>query len=568
VNFQGVTVNATKEAKVTLRNIGTAGASGIVALAFQEGGSFSFQGGYPGQGGGTCQDALDSGASCDLVVTFSPKSAADVSEKLKLAYNNGKERQVLELDLVGRGVAPGAANLTIDATSHNFGDVVVGQSARKEFTVKNEGGSPATNIQKGGLASMSSRFSYTADSTCGGGGVTTLVPQATCKVVVSFNPLLEGEASTDSISVSYRESAAALSSVLVGRGVLAKVESQPMMMAFGMVQIGNSMSLPLRLTNSGSRDATTLQVASLSEPLLVSLGDCTAGRTLARSGQAGNACTLTVRYRPTMAQPLPANTALSVTYMDGARTQTLSIPISGEGVPQPVPSLFAGLFDFGRVNVGQTAEVQLDVVNAGQDNARIVMRKTHAPFSIISTGNLTTECQVGAVVLPGQTCKLKVQFAPSIAGSFASDRTTPLVTLDYEGVVTTTRRTAVVPLTGIGVPAVASLTFDPSSIDFGSRPVGSSTTRTLFVQNNGNVDAAVSSIVVKNSGFPLPSELPVPFRIANVSNCSLISPLSLTPCRMDILFEPVEPILSECQLVIVFNGGLTAEASLEGLGKE
>lgn len=102
-SFPSLTVGNSTTAVFTLTNGGTLDAESVAAT-FYLSRTFTFDGGFPGTGG-DCGATLSGGASCDVVVTFSPQTAGDNEQTLAVSYFNGYSTKRTDLPLLrGRGL--------------------------------------------------------------------------------------------------------------------------------------------------------------------------------------------------------------------------------------------------------------------------------------------------------------------------------------------------------------------------------------------------------------------------------------------------------------------------------
>lgn len=160
---------------ITVTNTGAVTATGLAGAGMAT--PFSFAGGsYPG--GGTCGATLNPGATCTMVVDFSPSSTGVSNDTLELSYNNGVSAQTATLNLTGTGVtAPTVVNVTSPDSNgaYGLGSVL---SIHVEFSaavvVNTTGGTPALTLETGatdrtasyasGSGSTTLTFTYTVQS--------------------------------------------------------------------------------------------------------------------------------------------------------------------------------------------------------------------------------------------------------------------------------------------------------------------------------------------------------------------------------------------------------------------
>jgi hypothetical protein len=102
--------------------------------------------------------------------------------------------------------------------------------------------------------------------------------------------------------------------------------------SFGAVSLGQSLSRPAVLTNSGTSDLPVSFVSTESPDFSI-VNDPCSGSTLV----AGASCTVTIRFTPATLQPETAN----LTAIGDALRTTLTVPLDGmgdRGIAPPAPS--------------------------------------------------------------------------------------------------------------------------------------------------------------------------------------------------------------------------------------
>ena len=117
----------------------------------------------------------------------------------------------------------------------------------------------------------------------------------------------------------------------------------------------------------------------------------------------------------------------------------------------------------------------------------------------------------------GKKATIQIQLAPTSAGTNNGSLTV---------VSDASNSPLEISLTAIGTES--GLTVSPGSVNFGSMKVGQSTTQTVKLTNNGNVDLVVTSAQVTGSGFGM-SGLSLPATIPWARACHL--PRSSRPAR-------------------------------------
>ena len=101
--------------------------------------------------GGTCTTTLNNGASCSIVIRFTPTVSGLATDQIQIDYNNGSLVTSSVRNIEATGATPALLTISHGAT-YNYGAIASGGSANHAFTVTNTGGSDATGITEVGLA--------------------------------------------------------------------------------------------------------------------------------------------------------------------------------------------------------------------------------------------------------------------------------------------------------------------------------------------------------------------------------------------------------------------------------
>jgi hypothetical protein len=151
---------------------------------------------------------------------------------------------------------------------------------------------------------------------------------------------------------------------------------------------------------------------------------------------------------------------------------------------------------FGNVSVGNTKIQTVTVTNTGTATVNVSQATiTGAGYTVVG-GNPTMSVAVGA------SATVQIQLAPTTTGTASGSLS----------VVSDASNSPLnISLTGTGTQSGLEMT--PASINFGSVKVGQSTTQTVKLTNNGNVDLMVNVAQVSGTGFGM-SGLSLPATIA------------------------------------------------------
>jgi hypothetical protein len=300
----------------------------------------------------------------------------------------------------------------------NFGNVTDGTtSAPQTMTLTNTGNANLTVSNVNITGPNSADFAQT--NTC-----TTVAPQATCPITVTFTPSIAG---TETASVSVADNApgspqvGSLTGVGVGNG--PAVSFSPTSLTFATQLIGTS-STPQNITLSNIGNAS-LAVTS------VSVGtNYSETNNCVPSVGVGASCTITVTFKPTKPNVISG----SVTVTDNATGSPQAVPLTGTGT---FVNLSPASLNFGTVVVGQLSTPQtVTLTNTAKFALTIkALKITGADSSDFTETNTCTTVAVGG------SCTITVTFKPTTTGT----RTANVSISDGGG-----GSPQLVPLTGTG----------------------------------------------------------------------------------------------------------------------
>lgn len=153
---------------------------------------------------------------------------------------------------------------------------------------------------------------------------------------------------------------------------------------------------------------------------------------------------------------------------------------------------------FGRVQIGSQVQRLIQLTNVGTKSLRI--RAKSVVGAAFTFGNFPLPVDIGA----GKSIKMPIIFTPTVAGV-----NTGTITLTNTG----KNPQFVVNVSGVGVAGVQPhLGVNPSSLDFGSVTVGSSSSLAITLSATG-APVTVSAIQSNSSEFTLPG-LALPLTVA------------------------------------------------------
>ena len=138
----------------------------------------------------TCEAGLDAGQSCDIEVTYAPQVSGSPSGFIGVYIEESSD--LFTARLSGEAVADETYTMSFNPTSHNFGELAVGESVSQTFTLTNTG--TARMHFKAGYPNIvelgSSAYSI-SNMTCEAG----LDAGQSCDIEVTYEPQVSGSPS-------------------------------------------------------------------------------------------------------------------------------------------------------------------------------------------------------------------------------------------------------------------------------------------------------------------------------------------------------------------------------------
>lgn len=408
-------------------------------------------------------------------VAFTPTVAGvnSGSATVTTDKSNGNGKKI---GLQGNG---GTSQLAANPTAISFGTLAVGKTSSKTVAIANSGTVPlkitAASVSNAAFAATDSTWVYPVSIAAG----------ASKNLTVTYSPKTTGSASG---TVTFTSDATSGSSTLSLSGTATnagQLSASPAALPFGTITVGANATQTLTLTNTGGNSVVISAMSGTDPSLTIS------GLALPATVAAGASVNATVRFTPTAAGSVSGGFNIT---NDGA-VSPFAIAASGTGVMPtitPAPAAFA----FGSINVGATATNALTLTN--NSNVTITISQVAASGSGLSVSGFTVPTTLAA----GQSVAGSVSFKPTAAGSIS-------------GAVSVTSNAAALNIavsgTGVATAPVAAIT--PSSIAFGNVNTGTSQSRAVTIQNNGNANLVISAVATSGSGFSV-SGFTLPFTLA------------------------------------------------------
>lgn len=454
-----------------------------------------------------CTGQLATGAGCTVSVTFTPTAMGPRTGTLTFTDDAANNPQTIPLS--GTGI--GSPVVQLSATSLSFADQnVATTSASQTVTLTNTGTGP---LAMSSISTASGDFKITGN-TCG----TSVNTGASCTFSVAFTPTTYG-ARSDSVSISDSASNSPQTVSLGGNGLGATATLPTGPISFGTVAVGANAPQSISLTNQGNVPLTVNSV-TLANGTNFSQSTLCIG-----SLPAATSCNLNVTFAPTAAGTL-SDTLIVITSVG---SQGLTVTGTGTG---PVASLTASSLSFGSVNVGTTSPAQNITLTSSGDTALTI-----SGISASGDFSQTNNCPASL----SANCTIAVTFHPTATGP----RTGGLTISDN-----TASSPHQISLSGTGLGA--TVTLNPSNLDFGNSPVGTAApTQSFSVTNSGTATLFITAIAATGD-------------YSQTNNCTS----SLLPgafCTVTVTFTPVASGTRPGAVSVTSNAP-TQSASLTGVG--
>ena len=292
---------------------------------------------------------------------------------------------------------PATPSAVLSATSLAFTSQVVNtSSAAMTVTLTNSGTAALT------LSSIAASGNFTETNNCG----SSVAAAASCTISVTFTPASVA-ALTGTLTITDNASGSPHTVALSGTGVAAaSLSASPSSVAFGSVNVNQTSSQTVTLTNNGG-SSLTISAVNLSGSG-ITLSGLNAPVTIA----AGGSTTFTVMFSPTAAGSVSG--AVSLT--NSGTASPLSIPVTGTGVASAAVSLSPSSLSFGSVSLNVTSAAQT-VTLSNNGTAALTIS------SIAVSGNYAQTNNCGSSLSSGSSCAINVTFTPLSTGSLSGTLT-------------------------------------------------------------------------------------------------------------------------------------------------
>jgi hypothetical protein len=459
VSFGSATVGAQPTATATLSNTGELPLTLTVPAASSvTGAGFSFV-------STTCGATVAPTGSCTITIQFAPTAATSFSGTLTVATGAGSRTA----SLTGSGLAP---SVTFTAAATNWGTIGVASDSGDWPTIVNHSTVPILITAHSAVSGPAGVWSYQGDSTHCQPGITVLQPNASCQTFFGMGGLATVGSYSATDQISYQAVGVAGTTFNVQQlytfGV-ATTTATAASLAFGTLAAGStSASQTFTVVNNASGSPVNIAVAmGGSQPTNFPMST-TCGSTLAASGS----CTVTVAFNASTVGSFSAavNVAMSYPRMQGGQATTyyptplsLSVPVSGTGA-----GAIATLTSAAAQSISWPGSISVSYRNDG--SAAMTLTPPTLPTPLGYSQNTCSG------IAPGASCSMLVNDTACC----------------YSGITAFTPTGTATPpaTTSISYSVTGIVTrFSPASLNFGTINVGSSSSLTATLYNDGSTTA-------------------------------------------------------------------------------
>ena len=396
--FDDVLIGQSASLDVTVSNTGTAAlnipADGVSALIDP----------FAITADGCSGTAVAPGGTCVITVTFTPAMSGPSMGSFDIMSDDPNEATVT-VEVSGAGAAP---QISVSPQTLTFPSQLTGQVQTRTVTVTNDGSADLVigMIDSGAFVAP---FSLAGDA-CSGA---TLMPDASCELMIEFAPTMEGDFSNDYTIPSNDEDEADFAASVEGTATQAPepfITVMPADLSLGDVIVSAMSMGVVTVTNDGSADLeiTGVTVGGTNAAEFTQTNQCV---TLAPEAQ----CEIMVTFAPA---DVGTRTAQLTIASNGANETMSMVTLTGEGVLGPqltvpdMPVMFGSAE--APIELDQTTMATLMVSSSGS------LPVTVSDIALSGDGAaefaVSEETCTGDALAPMTVCEIDITFAPVTAG--------------------------------------------------------------------------------------------------------------------------------------------------------
>jgi hypothetical protein len=345
---------------------------------------------------------------------------------------------------------------------------------------------------------------------------TVLIPRQSISLRVSFLPYNSGAVAGRLSIMSNATNTVTVALSGTGYSYAGVMSASPSTLNLGSVPVGSSGSQAVTLTNTGN---TTVTLSGVSSSLVAFHASGLSFPTYLNAGQSVN---VTINFTPTTTGTLTG----TLTVASNASNAPTTISVRGTGAQTAQAPTITTQPAGQTITTGQTAT--FSVIATGTAPLNYLWEKNGAAISGATSASYTTP--------PETTADNGALFTVAVsnsAGSVSSNAATLTV----------------------NPSPVLSLSSNPTSLSFGNVNVGSNSSLSTTVSNNGNANVTISGVNVSGAGYSA----------SGISSGQVVSPGQTATLR--VTFAPASAGSSSGSVTITSNASNSpTTVSLTGSG--
>ena len=322
----------------------------------------------------------------------------------------------------------------------------------------------------------------------------------------------------------------------------AQLAVNPSSVSFGSIQIGNSSSQTLRLSNTGNGYLT------ISQATVTGTGFRVSGLNMPMTLPPGETANLTTTFAPQAAGTFIASVFIEYSRTSGRHhSNTEPVSLMGTGTGSAPGQLVANptSLAFGSVQNGSSTTLSEMLTNTG--GSSLIISAASASGAGFSLSGLSLPVTLAA----GESTSFSVLFSPTTTGAGGGS-----VSITSNG----SNPSLSIPLSGTGVTQ-GTLSANPTGLAFGSVQVGNSTNLSEALTNTGGSTVTISAASATGTGFSI-SGLTLPLNLT--ANQSVTFTVIFTPAAAGAASGSLSVVstASNSPLAIALSGTGTAAGTL------
>ncbi|WP_143308264.1 choice-of-anchor D domain-containing protein, partial [Candidatus Entotheonella palauensis] len=490
------------------------------------------------------------GSNARVRMRYSPSAPGVASGALRITGND-PDQPTATVSLNGIGTAEPAPQISVVPPALAFGELQENSSRRLTLTVRNSG---TATLRLTDLILDGTAFRLADDYDL----PIPIRTQGVVQLDVVYEPMAPG---SDTGTLRIENNSPETPEVIVALSGYAvpepqpRIEADPLLVDFADVQIGARRRLPIRIFNTGTAPLNVTELRVDGGPSgTFTLAENPAPVTVVEGGSIQ----VSVNFAPVEEGSV---TGTFYAESDADNVDSLSVPLSGTGLPEPLPQIDVtpAIVEFPEVEIGASRVERITIRNTGTDDLIVT--------ALDIDGGEDNEFQVRraptlpVTVLPEGAIEVRLAYVPVTAGSATGTLT--VASNDPEAPA------VIVPLSGVGAPVpTPQVEASTATLSFAEVEVGRTRERVLMITNVGNATLTIREINVASEPegvFALADELSA----AGVSTDEIsVAPQAEVP--IGVVFAPEAPglVTGTLQLMSDAVNLEVLTVSLDGMGTE